>query len=283
MNDLIYILVLMIVVTIHEFGHYFMARWMGVKVKKMQIFFMPFYSFKPTPSKRIGKKTSWRDTTYSIGWLPFGGYTMYESQPSSVTITDQYGQKHTMPYDTYLKIQGLSSTQTSRQDTLYNTKPAWKRLLISIAGVLFNLLTAFIIYLLFVLISDRGSTATFWHSMSATFEFIGYTVGNTFSNILSMIGIKLGTPTVSSGNYELIISFLNTAQSHAFIKHIADLSCVLALINILPIPPLDGGQATFEIYEMITGREPGERFKRNASIVGSIIFIVLFWILPMIG
>ena len=282
MGDLLYILVLAIVVTIHEFGHYFMARWMGVRVKKLQIFFYPFYSFKPSASKQIGNKTSWRDTTYSIGFLPFGGYTMFESRPQSVVLTDSYGQKHTMDYDTYLKVKGLSPQSGISNDTYYNTKPAWKRFLISIAGVLFNLLTAFVIYLIFVMISDTGSSASFWQSVSATFEFIIYTVGSTFSNILSMFGIHLGQPTISSEHYDLILSFWDTAQSHTFVKYIADLSCVLALINILPIPPLDGGQATFEIYEMITGKEPSDSFKRSASIIGSIIFIVIFWILPML-
>ena len=282
MGDLLYILVLAIVVTIHEFGHYFMARWMGVRVKKLQIFFYPLYSFKPSASKHTGKKTSWRDTTYSIGCIPFGGYTMFESQPRSVVLTDSYGQKHTMDYDTYMKISGRSQSPTGKADFYYNTKPAWKRLMISIAGVLFNLLTAFLIYLTFVMISDTGTSAGFWQSVSATFEFIVYTVGSTFSNILSMLGIHLGQPTISSEHYDLILSFWDTAQSHAFVKYIADLSCVLALINILPIPPLDGGQATFEIYEMITGKEPSDGFKRGASIIGSIIFIVIFWILPML-
>lgn len=277
MSELIYILALAIIVTIHEFGHYLMARWMGVRVKKLQIFFYPFYSFKPKPPKPSGRKTSWRDTTYAIGWLPFGGYTMFENRPERVTFTDQYGQPHTMDYDTYCKINGQPGT---KGDIFYNTKPAGKRLLISIAGVLFNLLTAFVIYLMFLLLSDVGSSTSIWQSLSATFEFILFTVGNTLSNILSMVGIHLGTPVLSSGNYELILSLWETAQAHTFIKYIADLSCVLALINILPIPPLDGGQATFEIYEMITGKEPSERFKRSAYIVGSVIFIVLFWILP---
>ena len=52
MNDLVYILVLAIVVTVHEFGHYTMARLMGVKVKRMQIFFSTVYAFKPQAAKR---------------------------------------------------------------------------------------------------------------------------------------------------------------------------------------------------------------------------------------
>lgn len=280
MGELVYIFVLAIVVTIHEFGHYFMARWMGVRVKKMQIFFFPFYSFKPSPPQQLRGKTSWRDTTYAIGWLPFGGYTSFENRPTGVQFTDQYGQRHTMDYDTYLRLNGQSPSAS--RDLYYNTKPAWKRFLISIAGVLFNLITAFLIYLLFVMVSDAGSSSGFWQSLSATMEFICFTVGNTLSNILSMLGIHLFEPVISTDNYDIILSFWTTAEAHPLVKYIADLSCVLALINILPIPPLDGGQATFEVYEMITGKEPSEGFKRGAYIVGSIIFILVFWILPMI-
>ena len=156
MNDLVYILVLAIVVTVHEFGHYTMARLMGVKVKRMQIFFSTVYAFKPQAAKRSHAGTSWRDTEYAVGWIPFGGYTSYENRPLSVIFTDAYGQKHSIDYDTYLKLHGKSAGSHKRKDFYYNTKSAWKRFLISIAGVLFNLITALIIYTLIIFITQCG-------------------------------------------------------------------------------------------------------------------------------
>ena len=282
MNDLVYILVLAIVVTVHEFGHYTMARMMGVKVKRMQIFFSTVYAFKPQAAKRSHAGTSWRDTEYAVGWIPFGGYTSYENRPLSVIFTDAYGQKHSIDYDTYLKLHGKSAGSHKQKDFYYNTKSAWKRFLISIAGVLFNLITALIIYTLIIFMSNVGNGTGFWQELSAAGEFIVFAVGNTFANIFAMLGLQINPPSISAENYELIAAFADTASNYAFLIHLADLSCVLALINILPIPPLDGGQATFEIYEMITGKAPSNSFKKVASIIGCIIFILVFWILPML-
>ena len=56
----------------------------------------------------------------------------------------------------------------------------------------------------------------------------------------------------------------------------AFLSVVLAFMNILPIPALDGGHAVFLIYEMITGKEPSEKFMERAQMVGMLIILGLF-------
>ncbi|MFN8886277.1 MAG: M50 family metallopeptidase, partial [Cyclobacteriaceae bacterium] len=53
------------------------------------------------------------------------------------------------------------------------------------------------------------------------------------------------------------------------------LSMVLAFMNFLPIPALDGGYVVFLLYEMISGREPSEKFMENATKVGMAILLVL--------
>jgi len=50
-------------------------------------------------------------------------------------------------------------------------------------------------------------------------------------------------------------------------------SLVLALMNILPIPALDGGHALFTIYEMITGRKPSDKFIEYAQMAGMILLL----------
>lgn len=52
-------------------------------------------------------------------------------------------------------------------------------------------------------------------------------------------------------------------------------SIVLAFMNILPIPALDGGHALFTLYEMISGRKPGEKFMEYAQMVGMILLMGL--------
>lgn len=52
-------------------------------------------------------------------------------------------------------------------------------------------------------------------------------------------------------------------------------SIILAFMNILPIPALDGGHALFTIYEMITGRKPSDKFMEYAQMVGMALLLGL--------
>ena len=55
----------------------------------------------------------------------------------------------------------------------------------------------------------------------------------------------------------------------------AFLSIMLGVINVLPIPLLDGGHAVFLIYEMITGRKPSDKFIETVSIAGLAVLLLL--------
>ena len=62
---------------------------------------------------------------------------------------------------------------------------------------------------------------------------------------------------------------------YMFWKMTAFLSIILAFMNILPIPALDGGHVLFLVYEMITRRKPSEEFMIRAEYVGFGILILL--------
>lgn len=55
----------------------------------------------------------------------------------------------------------------------------------------------------------------------------------------------------------------------------AFLSIMLAILNVLPIPALDGGHVLFLCYEMITGRKPNDKFMEYAQIVGMVLLFAL--------
>lgn len=55
----------------------------------------------------------------------------------------------------------------------------------------------------------------------------------------------------------------------------AFLSIMLAIMNILPIPALDGGHVMFLLYEIISGRKPGDKFMEYAQIAGMVVLIAL--------
>lgn len=55
----------------------------------------------------------------------------------------------------------------------------------------------------------------------------------------------------------------------------AFLSIMLGVVNLLPIPALDGGHVMFLLYEMVSGRKPGDKFMEYAQMVGFIILMGL--------
>ncbi len=61
----------------------------------------------------------------------------------------------------------------------------------------------------------------------------------------------------------------------AFWNLTAFLSLILAVMNLLPIPALDGGHVMFLIFEVVTGRKPSDKFLENAQIAGMIILLAL--------
>jgi len=69
--------------------------------------------------------------------------------------------------------------------------------------------------------------------------------------------------------------FSPTWDWQSFWNLTAFLSIMLAIMNLLPIPALDGGHVMFLVYEIITGRKPGDKFMEYAQIVGMIILFAL--------
>ena len=69
--------------------------------------------------------------------------------------------------------------------------------------------------------------------------------------------------------------FSPTWNWQSFWQMTALLSIILAFMNILPIPALDGGHVMFLLYEMIAGRAPSQKFLEYAQIVGMILLLLL--------
>lgn len=69
--------------------------------------------------------------------------------------------------------------------------------------------------------------------------------------------------------------FGDTWDWERFWRMTAILSLILAFMNLLPIPALDGGHVMFLLYEMVTGKKPSDRFLEIATIVGFVIVIGL--------
>ena len=86
----------------------------------------------------------------------------------------------------------------------------------------------------------------------------------------------------STGAYKGLGGFLaignifpGTWDWQSFWTTTALLSIMLGVLNVLPIPMLDGGHAMFLIYEMISGRKPSDKFMEYVSIMGLILLLTL--------
>jgi regulator of sigma E protease len=86
----------------------------------------------------------------------------------------------------------------------------------------------------------------------------------------------------STGAYKGLGGFISIGSifpsewsAQAFWEITAFLSIILGFMNLLPIPALDGGHVVFTLWEMITGRKPGDKFLEYAQVVGFILLITL--------
>jgi regulator of sigma E protease len=55
---------------------------------------------------------------------------------------------------------------------------------------------------------------------------------------------------------------------------------MLALLNILPVYPLDGGAIVFALYEIISDKKPSPAFTKVCGWIGFIFIILFFWVFP---
>ena len=80
----------------------------------------------------------------------------------------------------------------------------------------------------------------------------------------------------SIGGFIKIGSFFPTVWDwRLFWEMTALLSIILAIMNLLPIPALDGGHVMFLLYEIVSGRKPGDKFMEYAQIAGMVILLML--------
>ena len=78
------------------------------------------------------------------------------------------------------------------------------------------------------------------------------------------------------GGFKAIFDiFPKTWSWEVFWSITAILSIMLGVMNLLPIPALDGGHVVFLLYEMVSGKKPSDKFLENAQMVGFVLLITL--------
>lgn len=115
-------------------------------------------------------------------------------------------------------------------------------------------------------------------AIPAGIKLAGETIGGYLRDLR-----LLATP--STGAYKSVGSFIaigevfpSTWDWYSFLNIIALLSIMLGVMNMIPIPGLDGGHILFVLYEMISGRKPSDRFLIAAQMIGMVLILALMFL-----
>ena len=158
-----FVLSLSILITLHECGHFFPARWFKTRVEKFYLFFDPWFSLF---------KLKKGETEYGIGWLPLGGYVKISG------MIDESFDKEQMA--------------GPPQPWEFRSKKAWQRLIIMLGGVTVNFILGILLF---------GMILFKWGEQYLSNENATY--GIAVEALGEQIGLENGDRIISVGEIEL--------------------------------------------------------------------------------
>lgn len=321
------ILLFLLLIVIHEFGHFIAAKCMGVRVNEFSVGFGP----------KIFKK-KWGETTYALGLIPLGGYCAMEGED-----------------------------EESKDSRAFCNKKAWRRFIIVVMGAVFNILFGFILIAVILAPEKRFTTTTVAEFRENSLsEQTGLMVGDkilkvdgrtiyttydlsyAFTNIddgkiditvkrngskkllkdvtfrtekengisylevdfyvlaqkktpltfvsntgktaisycaviwrslIDLVGGKYGISAVSGPvGVTAAIGSVAKQSLRNILPIMALIAINLGLMNLLPIPALDGGRLLFILFEMITRKPVPQKYEAAIHAAGFII-LILFMLL----
>jgi regulator of sigma E protease len=115
--------VLVVLVLVHELGHFIVAKRAGITVQEFGVGFPP----------RIGSVV-WHGTRYSVNWIPLGGFVKMLGEDGEVEADK-------------MRKRGLSEAAVDKaMEGAFNRKPIWVRIVVLVAGVVMNFLLASVLF-----------------------------------------------------------------------------------------------------------------------------------------
>ncbi len=317
------VLLFLLLILVHELGHFLAAKCMGVRVNEFSIGFGP----------KIFKK-KWGETTYALGLVPLGGYCAMEGEDE----------------------------ESADSKAFCNKKP-WRRFIIVIMGATFNILFGFILIGIILAPEKRFTTTTIaefhenalseqtglkvddkiikvdgrriyttydlgyaftniddgkidilvqrnnkkvllkdvtfstekekditylnvdfyvYPQKKTVFSFVGQTAKTAVSycaviwrSLLDLIGGKYGISAMS-GPVGVTAAIGSAAKQSLrnLLPIMALIAINLGIMNLLPIPALDGGRLVFILFEMIVGKPVPQDKEAIVHTIGFIVLIV---------
>lgn len=194
LSILIMILMLSVLVVVHEWGHFIVARLFKVKVNEFSIFMGP---------KLFQRKTKKTGMLFSIRALPFGGYCALEGEvedtPEDAPADDSSEDPAEVPAETLLLGESGAETPAAddadkkgkSKDYTFSSRPWYQRALILLAGVTMNYILAVLIVSLIFAFNGYDTRRVSSVSDDAPMTIAGLEVGD---KVLEYDGKNIVTP-----------------------------------------------------------------------------------------
>jgi regulator of sigma E protease len=135
-----FVLLITVIVTVHEFGHFLVARWFGVAVDRFAIGF----------GRAIVSWTDRAGVEWRIGWAPLGGYVKFSGDENAASVPDKDDLKS-------LRASIIAREGPGAEHRYLHFKPLWQRSLIILAGPAANFLLATAAFAIFIGLFGQAS------------------------------------------------------------------------------------------------------------------------------
>ncbi|MDR0515023.1 MAG: site-2 protease family protein [Coriobacteriaceae bacterium] len=169
----------------------------------------------------------------------------------------------------------------------YRNLPFWKRSVILLAGIIVNLLFAMllfvVIYSLIGFDMQDPQTGAIMHvtvdplrAIGAGFNYIGMVI----MAVASLFNPMTAAETVSNSTSVMGIAVMSKVAAEqglvTFLGFMSMISVSLGIMNLIPIPPLDGGRFIVEVFQKLSRKVVSTRAMNYLSLAGLALFIGLF-------
>lgn len=178
----------------------------------------------------------------------------------------------------------------SERAQTYRALPFWKRSVILLAGVFVNLLVAIVLLVVAFsvigvdLVDEAGIVQQ--HIVLTPLESIQGGLNYIVMVAQAVAGLfnpQTAAETVSGSTSIMGMAVMSKVYADAglamFLQFMAMISVSLGIMNLLPIPPLDGGRFVIEIFQKISRKQVGYKAMNYMSIAGMALFVGFFFIM----
>lgn len=249
---IITIIILGFLILSHELGHFLAARMFNVKVNEFAI------GMGPTILKKETSKT-----TYSLRLLPIGGFCSLQEDEGK-----EIEEVRLLNGDIY----EVTLRNKCDPNESFTNKPAWQRFIILGAGVFVNIIVAILILMIALILMGADPLTAITRSFILSYRFGGL----IFQSIRMLIVGEVPATDLTGpvGMVQVVHDYSNYGLSF-LLFFTAMLSINLAIVNLIPVPALDGGQMLILIVEKIKGGEISESIKNTMFVISYILIMLL--------